>query len=47
VNERGELCSLAPPPEAFAFDPSHGTLLGNQMQLVVRYEQLDPVKRLA
>jgi hypothetical protein len=30
------------PLKAFAFDPSQGTLLGNQMQLSVRYEQLDP-----
>jgi hypothetical protein len=30
------------PLKAFAFDLSQGTLLGNQMQLSVRYEQLDP-----
>src|SRR6516162_11582684 len=30
------------PLKAFAFDPSRGRLLGNQMQLTVRYEQLDP-----
>jgi hypothetical protein len=30
------------PLKAFAFDPSQGTLLGNQMQLSVRFEQLDP-----
>jgi hypothetical protein len=30
------------PLKAFAFDPSQGTLLGNQMQLAVRYEELDP-----
>jgi hypothetical protein len=30
------------PLKAFAFDPSQGTLLGNQMQLTVRYEELDP-----
>jgi hypothetical protein len=28
--------------KAFAFDPSKGTLLGNQMQLTVRYDRLDP-----
>jgi hypothetical protein len=38
--ELGEPASR--PLKAFAFDPSQGTLLGNQMQLMVRYEQLDP-----
>jgi hypothetical protein len=30
------------PLKAYAFDPSQGTLLGNQMTLSVRYEELDP-----
>lgn len=30
------------PLKAFAFDPSQGTLLGNRMQLTVRYEKLEP-----
>src|SRR5262245_24376638 len=30
------------PLKAYAFDPSQGTLLGNQMELAVRYEDLDP-----
>jgi hypothetical protein len=43
---RSRLLDLGPPAtrplKAFAFDPSQGTLRGNQMQLAVRYEQLDP-----
>jgi hypothetical protein len=30
------------PLKAYAFDPSQGTLLGNQMAMAVRYEELDP-----
>jgi hypothetical protein len=30
------------PLKAFAFDPSRGRLLGNQMSMAVRYEELDP-----
>jgi hypothetical protein len=30
------------PLKAYAFDPSRGRLLGNEMELAVRYEQLDP-----
>jgi len=30
------------PLKAYAFDPSQGTLLGNQMQIVVPYQELDP-----
>jgi hypothetical protein len=30
------------PLKAFAFDPSQGRLLGNQMSMAVRYEELDP-----
>lgn len=30
------------PLKAYAFDPSSGTLLGNQMDLAVRFEELDP-----
>jgi hypothetical protein len=28
--------------KAFAFDPSQGRLLGNQMPMAIRYEVLDP-----
>src|SRR5687768_582779 len=30
------------PLKAYAFDPSQGRLLGNQMSMAVRYEELDP-----
>lgn len=30
------------PLKAYAYDPSQGTLLGNQMELAVRYEELAP-----
>src|SRR5262245_8171984 len=30
------------PLKAYAFDPSQGRLLGNQMSLAVRYQELDP-----
>jgi hypothetical protein len=30
------------PLKVFAFDPSHGRLLGNQMSMAIRYEELDP-----
>jgi hypothetical protein len=30
------------PLKAFAFDPSQGRLLGNQMSMAIRYEELDP-----
>ena len=33
---------LTRPLKAFAFDPSQGRLLGNQMSMTVRYEELDP-----
>src|SRR5947207_15960085 len=32
----------ARPLKAYAFDPSQGRLLGNEMSLVVRYQELDP-----
>lgn len=46
TDRRSRLVELGEPAtrplKAFAFDPSQGALLGNQMQLSVRYEQLDP-----
>ena len=30
------------PLKAYAFDPSAGTLLGNEMSMAVRYQELDP-----
>src|SRR3954463_6665244 len=38
---------LARPLKAYAFDPSQGRLLGNEMSLAVRYQELDrgPVVR--
>lgn len=33
---------MARPLKGYAFDPSQGTLLGNQMAMAVRYEDLDP-----
>ena len=33
---------LARPLKAYAFDPSQGRLLGNEMSLAVRYQELDP-----
>ncbi|HMG24043.1 MAG TPA: hypothetical protein VK607_22060 [Kofleriaceae bacterium] len=48
---RAKLIALGAPTtrplKAYAFDPSRGTLLGNQMELAVRYQELDrgPVVR--
>ena len=43
---RATVLELGPPAtrplKAYAFDPSQGTLLGNQMAMNVRYEELDP-----
>ena len=33
---------LSRPLKAYAFDPSQGRLLGNEMSLAVRYQELDP-----
>jgi hypothetical protein len=44
--KRTKLIEIPPPAtrplKAYAFDPSRSTRLGNQMQLAVRYEELDP-----
>src|SRR5215472_10760017 len=34
--------ALLRPLKAYAFDPSHGRILGNEMSLRVRYQELDP-----
>src|SRR5262245_48729647 len=33
---------LTRPLKAYAFDPSQGRLLGNQMSMAIRYQELDP-----